>query len=133
MPTPMWWVREFMNQPQRTRGKEWERQVVKCDVDDIIDLAGFMGKTWPWTTTHAVKYPAEFWEESSPDQFLDEYDCGNDVLAAISDLYEDAEWSIARIADWVATIEPQDGPTTQRTHEVPHEVLDEPAHSHHDR
>lgn len=38
MPTPMWWIREFMNQPQRTRGKEWERQVVKCGVDNIIDL-----------------------------------------------------------------------------------------------
>jgi hypothetical protein len=39
MPTPMWWIREFMTQPQRTRGKEWERRVVKCDdVDSIIDL-----------------------------------------------------------------------------------------------
>ena len=39
MPTPMWWIREFMTQPQRTRGKEWEREVVKCnDVDSIIDL-----------------------------------------------------------------------------------------------
>lgn len=38
MPTPMWWVREFMNRPQRTRGKEWERKVVKSDVHSIIDL-----------------------------------------------------------------------------------------------
>lgn len=37
MPTPMWWVREFMNQPQRTRGKEWERQIVKYAVEDLVD------------------------------------------------------------------------------------------------
>ena len=37
MPTPMWWVREFMNQPQRTRGKEWERQIVKYSVEDLVD------------------------------------------------------------------------------------------------
>ena len=37
MPTPMWWVREFMNQPQRTRGKEWERQIVKYQVEDLVD------------------------------------------------------------------------------------------------
>lgn len=42
-------------------------------------------------------------------------------------------WTRERIADWVATIEPQDEPPTQPTHEVTHEVLDEPAHSHHDR
>jgi hypothetical protein len=37
MPTPMWWVREFMTQPQRTRGKEWEKQIVKCKVDELMD------------------------------------------------------------------------------------------------
>lgn len=37
MSTPMWWIREFMNQPQRTRGREWERQIVKCPVDELID------------------------------------------------------------------------------------------------
>ena len=37
MPTPMWWVAEFMNRPQRVRGKEWERQIVKCGVEDLID------------------------------------------------------------------------------------------------
>jgi len=37
MPTPMWWVREFMTQPQRTRGKEWERQIVKYAVEDLVD------------------------------------------------------------------------------------------------
>ena len=37
MPTPMWWVREHMTQPQRTHGKEWERQIVKYAVDDLVD------------------------------------------------------------------------------------------------
>ena len=37
MSTPMWWVREFMNQPQRTRGKQWERKIVKCPVKELID------------------------------------------------------------------------------------------------
>lgn len=43
MTTPMWWVREFMNQPQRVRGKQWERQMVKVpvgelDIQDIPDV-----------------------------------------------------------------------------------------------
>ena len=38
MPTPMWWVREFMNQPQRTRGKEWEKKVINTPVDELVDL-----------------------------------------------------------------------------------------------
>ena len=38
MPTPMWWVREFMTQPQRTRGKEWEQQIVKYPVEDLLDV-----------------------------------------------------------------------------------------------
>lgn len=38
MPTPNWWVREFMTQPQRTHGKEWERQIVKYAVDDLLDV-----------------------------------------------------------------------------------------------
>ena len=37
MSTPMWWVREFMTQPQRTRGKEWERQIVKYRVENLVD------------------------------------------------------------------------------------------------
>jgi TATA-binding protein-associated factor Taf7 len=38
MPTPMWWIREFMTQPQRTRGREWERQIVKYAVEDLVDV-----------------------------------------------------------------------------------------------
>ncbi len=38
MRTPMWWVREFMTQPQRTHGKEWEREVVKYRVADLEDV-----------------------------------------------------------------------------------------------
>lgn len=37
MRTPMWWIREYMTQPQRTRGKEWERQIVKVAPEDLLD------------------------------------------------------------------------------------------------
>ena len=37
MSTPMWWIREHMNQPQRTRGREWERKIVKYAVADLVD------------------------------------------------------------------------------------------------
>ena len=37
MTEPMWWVREFMNQPQRTRGKQWERKIIKCPVEELVD------------------------------------------------------------------------------------------------
>lgn len=37
MTTPMWWIREYMNQPQRIRGKEWERQIIKVNIDELID------------------------------------------------------------------------------------------------
>lgn len=38
MTTPMWWVRLMMNQPQRVATKQWEKQVVRAKVEDIIDL-----------------------------------------------------------------------------------------------
>ena len=38
MLTPMWWIHDFMTAPQRAKGKEWERQVVKLEVDDLIDV-----------------------------------------------------------------------------------------------
>lgn len=37
MPTPMWFIREFMTQPQRTRGKEWEKKIVKVPLEELID------------------------------------------------------------------------------------------------
>ena len=37
MPTPMWWIREYMTRPQRIRGKEWEKQIVKVPVSGLID------------------------------------------------------------------------------------------------
>lgn len=38
MTTPSWFIREFMNQPQRARGKQWEKKIVKVSFDDIIDV-----------------------------------------------------------------------------------------------
>lgn len=35
MSTPMWWVREMMNQPQRTKGRQWEKSVLKVDINDL--------------------------------------------------------------------------------------------------
>ena len=35
MSTPMWWVREVMNRPQRCKAKAWEHTVVKCSVDEL--------------------------------------------------------------------------------------------------
>jgi len=37
MPTPMWWISLMMNQPQRSRGKQWEKQVLKTKVSELID------------------------------------------------------------------------------------------------
>ncbi len=45
MPTPMWWIREMMNQPQRTRSKQWERGVMKWSIDDIEEAdAPYIGR-----------------------------------------------------------------------------------------
>ena len=38
MSTPMWWIREMMNQPQRAAGRQWEKKVIKVDIEDLIDV-----------------------------------------------------------------------------------------------
>lgn len=38
MSEPSWFIREFMNQPQRARGKQWEKKIVKVSLDDLIDV-----------------------------------------------------------------------------------------------
>jgi len=35
MTTPMWWISEMMNQPQRTKGRQWEKKVLKVDINDL--------------------------------------------------------------------------------------------------
>ena len=35
MTTPMWWIREMMNQPQRAKGRQWEKKVLKVDINDL--------------------------------------------------------------------------------------------------
>ena len=35
MTTPMWYIREFMNQPQRAKGRQWEKTVLKVDINDL--------------------------------------------------------------------------------------------------
>jgi hypothetical protein len=35
MTTPMWYIREFMNQPQRAKGRQWEKSVLKVDINDL--------------------------------------------------------------------------------------------------
>ena len=35
MTTPMWWIREMMNQPQRAKGRQWEKSVLKVDINDL--------------------------------------------------------------------------------------------------
>ena len=77
-------------------------------LEELNELASFIATTWPWTAKHTVKYPADTWGDKDPAFFEDEYGVENDVLAAISDLYEEARWSITQIADWVATIEPKE-------------------------
>ena len=37
MPTPMWWIHDFMTVPQRVASKQWEREVVKLSIDDLQD------------------------------------------------------------------------------------------------
>lgn len=52
MTTPMHHIRERMNQPQRTHGKEWERKVVKEKVEDLEDVdtpsVGRKPHIWYW-------------------------------------------------------------------------------------
>ena len=38
MSEPGWFIREFMNQPQRARGKQWEKKIVKVSKDNLIDV-----------------------------------------------------------------------------------------------
>ena len=35
MSTPMWWIREMMNQPQRAKGRQWEKTVLNVDINDL--------------------------------------------------------------------------------------------------
>jgi hypothetical protein len=35
MSTPSWWIREMMNQPQRAKGRQWEKSVLKVDINDL--------------------------------------------------------------------------------------------------
>lgn len=38
MSTPMWWVRIMMNRPQRVQGKQWERELLKLNIEDLEDV-----------------------------------------------------------------------------------------------
>lgn len=38
MTTPSWFVREFMNRPQRRKGAMWEREVVKTQVTELEEV-----------------------------------------------------------------------------------------------
>jgi len=35
---PSWWTRMFMNRPQRSQGRMWERNVVGVSKDKLIDV-----------------------------------------------------------------------------------------------
>ena len=35
MTTPSWFIHDFMNQPQRIRSKQWEREIVKVPIDNL--------------------------------------------------------------------------------------------------
>lgn len=37
MTTPMWWIREMMNRPQRVRGHQWERKVLNTPLAELED------------------------------------------------------------------------------------------------
>lgn len=37
MPTPNWFVHDFMTVPQRAAGKQWERKIVQVPQDKLID------------------------------------------------------------------------------------------------
>jgi hypothetical protein len=37
MPTPMWYVHEFMTVPQRAAGRQWEKKIVKVPIGRLID------------------------------------------------------------------------------------------------
>ena len=36
--TPMCWIHQMMNKPQRRAGRLWERKVVKMEIDGLIDV-----------------------------------------------------------------------------------------------
>lgn len=40
MSTPGWWIRQFMNRPQRRAGHAWEHDIVKWKIEDI-DLSDY--------------------------------------------------------------------------------------------
>lgn len=73
--------------------------------EDPRKLAEFIGSTWPWTYKVSVVFPIDerelsdnaFWQEGH-----------NQVMDIISNLYECAGWTMTQIADFIATIEPQE-------------------------
>lgn len=38
MTTPGWYISEFMNRPQRAKGRAWEKKVTKVELEDLDTL-----------------------------------------------------------------------------------------------
>jgi hypothetical protein len=38
MTTPGWYISEFMNRPQRARGRMWEKRISKVNIEDLDTL-----------------------------------------------------------------------------------------------
>jgi hypothetical protein len=76
-------------------------------VEDVTEIELFWNHTWPWTKTFR---PSKSYEN---DHIVE-----NNVLAMVSDLYEDFRMPMAMIATWIESIEPKEEActTTLTTH-----------------
>ena len=83
-------------QPTRT-WESWEKMVEHCN-----DL-------WPWTQRDYMLAP----KGTGCHRLIHQFSGRVHILNCISDLYEYDKWTLPQIADWIATIEPQDQPVVE--------------------
>ena len=72
-------------------------------------MTDFVETLWPWTRIKCTIAPPN----TRAGECLGIYHSRLHILNRISDLYEGDNWSMTQIADWVATIEPQDVATIE--------------------
>lgn len=80
--------------------------------DGVSELSAAMSALWPWTQKSTALPPdyavTRSWATSYYRNYVNGYKHFNPILCIISDCYERGDWTISKIADFVATIEPQD-------------------------
>lgn len=74
--------------------------------EDTDRMEAFMSQQWPWILGAGSSCPPGTFAARSFNFSL----ARHSLLYRISDLYEQDGWTMAQIADWVETLEPQEPP-----------------------